>query len=583
MKSFFKVFLASFLAMVLFSIVAFLCTLAFISGLASQDVVKTGPRAVLVLDLSKHYPEIGIVNPLNSFSDDQEDVPSLYDVLRMIRHAEKDSSVKGLYINCNSNPNGMASSSELRKAILDFKATGRFVYAYGELISQEAYYVASAADKLYCNPRGGVDWSGMDIQLMFMKGLLEKLEIEPQIFYAGRFKSATEPLRETKMTDANRLQLRELLQDVYGNILSEVGASRNMDTAALHEYASEFLIRNASDALQYKLVDGLKYDDEVRNEIKDKLGVDKYDKINFVSLPTYAKAVSFKPRGRDQIAVIYAAGDIMDGKGDRDVIGSETYRNLVRKARLNKDIKAIVFRINSGGGSALASEVIWRELALAKKEKPVVVSFGDVSASGGYYLSCAADSIFAMPNTITGSIGVFAVVPNLQDFFNHKLGITFDEVSTSANPNLITVAKPLSPAQRTYMQNMVDSTYMNFKERVANGRNLDMAYVDSIGQGRVWSGRAGSKIGLVDRLGSLDDAIACAARMAETSNYRLKEYPESHNLLDYFLGNYQQQTKQKILEEELGAEGMKTYQTLKKARQMVGVTQAKLPFEFTIQ
>lgn len=584
MKSFFKIFLASFLAFLVLCVIIFFIFIGVISSLTSSEKEKTGAKAVLVVDLSRNYPEIGVENPLARFSGkDGEDVPSLYDVVRMIKYAKTDTAVKGIYIKCGSNANSMGSSQEIRNAIIDFKGSGKFVYAYGDVISQSGYSVGNVADKIYCNPKGGVDWRGYAIQLAYVKGLLQKLEIEPQIFYAGKFKSATEPFRETQMTDANRLQLNVLLSDMYGRLLLQTAEARKLDTAALHQYANDYRIQYAADAVKYNLIDGLKYDDEVREEIAKKLGGVQLDKLNLIGLPKYAKAIDFRREGKDKIAVIYAQGDIIDGKGDRDKIGSTTYRDLVRKARLDKNIKAIVIRINSGGGSALASENIWRELTLARKDKPVVVSFGDVAASGAYYLSCNADSIFAQTNTITGSIGVFTLLPNMQKFFNNKLGITFDGVKTGSQADMLTATKPLTPAQRIYLQSSIDSVYLTFKERVASGRKKDINYIDSIGQGRVWSGSRAIELGLVDRLGGLEDAIACAARMAKTSDYRLREYPEPHNVLEMIFGSFEKDATRSAMKKELGEDGMKMYQTIKSVKAMVGVAQTRIPFEMTIE
>ena len=585
MKSFFKIFLASFLAFVVLCVIIVFVFIGIVASITADEKVRTGAKAVLVVDLAHNYPEIGVENPLARFSGkDDGDAPSLYDVVRMIHYAKTDSAVKGIYLKCGSNANGMGSSQEIRNALIDFKASGKFIYAYGDVITQGGYSVGNIANKIYCNPKGGVDWRGFAIQLAFLKGLLQKLEIEPQIFYAGKFKSATEPFRETSMTDANRLQLSVMMNDMYGRLLQQTAEARKLDTATLHQYANEYRIQYAADAVKYGLVDGLKYDDEVKTEIAAKLGGVKLDKLNFITVQKYAKAVDFKLDGKEKIAVIYAQGDIIDGKGDRDMIGSFTYRDLVRKARLDDKIKAIVIRINSGGGSALASENIWRELALARKAKPVVVSFGDVAASGAYYLSCNADSIFAQTNTITGSIGVFTMLPNLQKFFNDKLGITFDGVKTAPQADMLSATKPLTPAQKMFLQNSVDSTYFTFKDRVAQGRKKDINYIDSIGQGRVWSGSRALELGLVDRLGGLNDAIACAARMAKVSDYRLREYPEPHNVLDMiFGGGYEKDAAKSALKSELGEDGVKTYQTMKRVKQMVGVTQARIPFEFTIE
>jgi protease-4 len=488
MGSFIKIFFAALVALVVFSLVGVLFVSGIVGGLFSTKKPDIGAKAVLVVDLNESYHEQMQDNPLKSLSDDEYNVPGVYDVIRIINVAKKDSSIKGIYIKCNGNGNGFATSEEIRNALYDFKQSGKFIYAYGDVIPQKAYYVANVADKIYCNPMGGVDWKGFAIEEMFLKGLLEKLEIQPQIFYAGKFKSATEPFREEKMTEANRIQLTELLNQFYNMLLYKTASTRQLDTATLRRCVNEHLIQYANDALKYKLVDGLKYDDEVKDELKTKLFVEKSQKINFVSLEKYGAAVNFKKTGSDKIALIYAQGDIVDGKGDQDLIGSETYRKLIKNARLDKDIKAVVIRINSGGGSALASENIWREITITRKEKPVVISFGDVAASGGYYLSCNADSIFAQANTITGSIGVFSLLPNMQQFFKNKLGITFDVVKTAPDADELSTSKPLTEMQKRFFQNSVDTIYKDFKTRVADGRKKNIEYVDSIGQGRVWIG-----------------------------------------------------------------------------------------------
>ena len=305
-------------------------------------------------------------------------------------------------------------------------------------------------------------------------------------------------------------------------------------------------------------------------------------KLNLVDLGKYAESVDIKKEGKDKIALIYAQGNIVDGKGQDESIGSESYRNIIRKARTDKSIKAIVLRINSGGGSAMASENIWRELTLARKEKPVVLSFGDVSASGGYYLSCNADSIFAQPTTITGSIGVFSLLPNMQKFVKNKLGVSFDGVKTGPSALGLNVTAPLSDLQKKWLQADVDSIYFTFTSRVAAGRKKERAYIDSIGQGRIWSGRRAVKLGLVDRLGGLQDAIDCAARMAKTTDYRLREFPEPVNFIEKILGNYQSNVKKDLLQQELGVEGVRAWHTVKEAKALIGITQTRLPFEFFI-
>jgi protease-4 len=585
MQGFFKSFFAALLALVVFGVMVVFIGMGVAGSLLSPARPEVGGKAVLMLDLGQSFKEQTQDNPLSDLgSDDQYDAPGVYDVVRLLRYAKTDSAIKGVFVKCNSDANGFATNEEIRQALADFKKGGKFVYAYGEGISQKAYYVATVADKIYCNPKGDVEWKGFAAEMLYLKTALQKLEIDPQIFYAGKFKSATEPLREDHMTDANRLQLTQLLTDFYDRLLRTTATSRGLDSAVLRKCVNEHLIRYPSDALAYKLIDGLRYDDEVKDELRQKLGVDSHSWINFVSLGKYAKAVNYKGLGKDKISLIYAEGDVVDGKGDKDEIGSDTYRWLIRKARFDKDVKAIVIRVNSGGGSSLASENIWREVTLARKEKPVVISFGDVAASGAYYLSCNADSIFAMPGTITGSIGVFTVIPNLQSFFKNKLGVTFDVVKTAPEADLISTTRPLTAAERLLVQSAIDTIYTNFKTRVADGRKKDVGFVDSIAQGRIWSGTMGLSLGLVDRIGTLQDAVDCAARMGKTHDYRLVEYPEPKSFLDRILGTYKHSMSTKAaVREEMGEEGYRTWITLKKVKSMIGVSQTRLPFDLNIE
>lgn len=585
MRSFLKIFLASFLALLLFVLIGFLILIAVVAGMTSDGKPNLGSKGVLVIDLTKEYKEQKNDNPLNTLRGNaDENVPGLYDVVRMIAYAKKDSAVKGIYIKSDDNANGYASSEELRNAIIDFKQSGKFVIAFGDVLSQKAYYVASAADKVYCNPKGTVDWRGMESTLFFLKGTLEKLEIEPQIFYAGKFKSATEPLRAYQMTEPNRLQTSVYLNDLYSRILLAAAEKSKSDTGSLHQLANTGAVQTATEALRYRLIDGVKYDDQVKNEIIKNIKIGADEEINFISLGKYAKAVDFTPNGGDRIAIIYAEGDITDGKGDEGTtIGSDNFRNIIRKARLDKNIKAIVFRVNSPGGSALASEEIWREITLAKKAKPVVVSFGDVAASGGYYISCGADSIFAQPNTITGSIGVFGIIPNMKKFFNDKLGITFDGVKTSPFADMPSASRPLNAAEKQFVQNSVDTIYTTFKTRVSQGRRLPLQVVDSIAQGRVWTGQRALGIGLVDKLGNINDAVACAARMSKLKEYTLREYPEKKNFLEDLLKNYKEETKIETIKEEIGVQQYSILKQLKNIRSMVGIPQTRLPFDFDIR
>lgn len=584
MRSFLKFFLAAFTALVVFSLIGVLILLAIAGSIASSEKITIASKSVLVIDLSKRFTDKKPDNTIARLSGDNDIfATSLYDAIRLIQHAKKDSAIKGIYIKCNENANGFAASEEIRNALLDFRKSNKFITAYGDVISQKAYFVASAADKIYCNPKGVLEWKGFASQLFFMKNALQKLEIEPQIFYAGKFKSATEPLREEKMTEANRLQTTVWLGDLYSHFLQSTANERNIDTATLHRYANAYMIKTPDDALQYKLLDGLKYDDEVKDEIREKLKLTTDDKIEFVPLGSYGEAVNIKKYNSNRIAVIYAEGEIVYGKGGLQQVGSDEFRMLINKATKDKNIKAIVLRVNSPGGSALASEIIWRETILARKAgKPFVVSMGDVAASGGYYIACAADSIFAQPNTITGSIGVFGIVPNMRDFFKNKLGVTFDEVKTAPHADIGTVSRPLNESERLIIQSEIDTVYRDFKTRVSDGRKKDMLYIDSIAQGRVWTGARAKEAGLVDHLGGLDEAVACAARMARLTEYDLREYPEPASFWDMFKNNYEKAIKMKTIKDELGWDQYQLYEKLKSLQQMTGTTQARMPYEVIV-
>lgn len=579
MKSFFKIFFASFLALIVFTIISMLIFFGVIGSMISGSKPEVANKSVLVLDLNKTYHEQqseGFLSLLES--NNLNPVPGLFDVVRMIDYARGDSAIKVLYIKASQNPNGFGTSEELRNAVQRFRESGKFVIAYGETMDQKSYYVASAANKIYCHPEGGLDWRGLAINTVFFKGLLDKLEIEPQIFYAGKFKSATEPFRVQKMTDPNRLQTTELLNDIYSNLLMEVSQARKIDTAALHNLAINGTIQTANDALTAGLIDGTWYDDQVKSELLKKLGLKETDKLKFVSMEDYGQAREYKTFKGDKMAIIYAEGNIVDGKVATDqVVASENYISLLRKIRLDKNIKAVVLRVNSPGGSALASDGIWREITLMKKEKPVVVSMGDLAASGGYYISCAADSIFAEPGTLTGSIGVFGIVANMQKLFNQKLGITFDGVKTAPYADMGNISRPLTAPEQRMIQASIDTIYHVFKSRVAEGRKLNMDYVDSIAQGHVYTGQRAIDIKLVDRIGYLQDAVETAAKMADLKTYWVKEYPEKKTFFQQLMSSASGTSVSKnALKETMGEKEYKYFEQIKELKQMTNGTQARL-------
>lgn len=582
MWNFFKIVLACLLALVVFSLLAVFFLVSMAGGLAAKDKPRIASNSVIVLDLAQHYREQVTQNPLAILSSNQSDVPGLYDVIRLLKLAKADKNIAGIYIIANTNPNGFAASDEIRNALKDFKSGGKFVMAHGDIMTQSAYSVANIAGKIYVSPQGYLEWDGYSVELAFVKGTLDKLDIEPQIFYAGKFKSATEPFRAAEMTPENELQTSVWLNDLYSDFLVKTAEVRKKDTASLHRLANEAAIQTANDAVTNGLVDGVKYDDELKDEIKTNLGIGKYDRINFITINTYYAASNIRKRSGDKIALIYAEGNIVDGKSEEG-IGGETYRNLVRKARLDRSIKAIVLRVNSGGGSAMASEAIWRELALAKHEKPVIVSFGDVAASGGYYIACAADSIFALPTTITGSIGVFGIIPNMQSFFKNKLGITFDGVKTSPYADAGAIYRPLNEPEKKMVQASVDLIYTTFKQRVAEGRKRDTTYIDSIAQGRVWTGLKAKDIGLIDRFGGIEDAIVAAAAKAGLTDYSVREYPEPQSIFDKIFGKDDPMSYTDKIKKEIGEDNFKIYQEIKRVREMSNSVQTRLPFEFYIR
>lgn len=587
MKNFFKIFFASLLALIVFTMLAFFVFVGIIGLIASastSDAPEIKSKSVLVLDLSETFPEQSKEDPFAVFMNTTDkEIPSLYDMVRMIKAAKNDTLIKGIYIQGAGNGNGFAASEELRKALEDFKSSKKFIWSYGETMSQKAYYVTSVSDFVAVHPQGGLEFFGMSSSLFFIKGMLEKLDIQPQIFYAGKFKSATEPFREYKMTDANRLQTSIWLGDLYSHMLVSVGRSRKMDTAALRKLAVTGAIQSAGDAKNNGLVDDLLYDDQFKSQLNKKLGNGANDKINFVTFHDYARSADYRQSGSNRLAIVFADGDIDGSNESEGTVGSDAYRALLRKIRLDNSIKAVVLRVNSPGGSSLASDVMWRELELMKQQKPVVVSMGDVAASGGYYISCNADSIFANESTITGSIGVFGIIPNMEKFFNNKLGVSFDRVKTGPYADLGGIDRALTEPEKKFIQSSIDSTYYTFKSRVAAGRKKTVDMVDTIAQGRVWTGSRALGVGLVDRIGTLQDAVNCAARLGKITSYSVREYPEKKSFIEKITGSTEKSIRQRLVKKEIDEVAWRWMEEGKKIRKMAGIPQAKLPFTFDLR
>jgi len=578
MKSFFKSFFATLLALVVFSFLGFFILAGIAAAFSSDEKTTIKQNSVLVIDASESFPEKGKNDPFSELlSKKNGKIPSLSELIGFIHYAKKDSSIKGIYIKCSQNPNGYAATEEIRKAIIDFKKSKKFVIAYGETITQKGYMMGNVADQIYTHPQGGLEWNGFSYETMFLKGLLDKLEIQPQVFYAGKFKSATEPFRYTQMSEANKLQTSVWLTSIYNSFIQGTADQRGLQVDALKAIADEGKVQRASDALHYKLVDGLLYDDQLKKIISKKVNHSEKGDISFVSVNEYAGAIALRGSGSGKIAVVYADGDVVMGKNERESIASDDYRILLQKIRNDQSIDAVVIRVNSPGGSSLASDIIWREIDLLKKEKPVVVSMGDLAASGGYYIACGADSIFANANTITGSIGVFSIIPNVTNFMKNKLGITFDRVNTGKYADAPSATRQLTTIEQNFLQSGVDSVYHTFKTRVAAGRKKNIEYIDSIAQGRVWTGSDAIKVGLVDKIGTLEDAIQSSARMAHVKGYSLKSFPESKSFIDDFIEGYKNEVKVKSIQQEIGLEQWQMLQQMKSIKQMMGHTQARLP------
>lgn len=586
MKQFFKMFFASLLAMIVTGVIIFgvfigLIVAAVKEGSKTETQTTVADNSVLTIDLSKTMHERSERNSLAVFSDGDENSAGVYDAIKALQAAKDDSKIKGILIKLNPSANGWATMQQLRNAIVDFRKSGKFVYAYGENITQGAYYMATAADSIYLNPMGDMELKGFATILAFFKGTLDKLELEPEIFYAGKFKSATEPFRADKMSDANRIQVAEFQKDFWSEFLNAASTFSKQDTATLYQLAASGAIEFPQDALKNKLVSNLLYWDQVEDRIKAKTGGKEKDKVKYVSLSEYAATINEGSAGDSRVAVLYAEGSIVDGESDDDYqIASQNMIEQIRKLRNNDKVKAVVLRVNSGGGSALASEVILRELQLLKAKKPLVASMGDVAASGGYYILCQADSIFALPNTITGSIGVFTMMFNTEKLMRNKLGVTFDGVKNAPYADFPNGTRALTADESAKVQRSVDNIYMIFKSRVATGRKMDITLVDSFAQGRVWSGTDALSIKLIDGLGDLDRAIASAASLAKLKDYDVVTYPEPvdkfESLMRRFKGNNASVAEQ-MVKAEFGKE-YDWYKQLKELRRMNGAAMAMMPF-----
>ncbi len=587
MKQFFKFAFASclgvFLFVVIFGIWGIGSAVRMASNQSKAKPIK--PNSILELDFSKSVPEL-TDNTSERDPFQQESILGLHAATAALARAKNDPNIKGILIKPQlGHGMGHATASSMRRALEDFKKSGKFIVAYADALSQGGYYMASVADKITVSPLGMVEFDGFASDMPFFKDMLDKIGVKTQVYYAGQFKSATEPFRFNAMSPQNRMQVREYLGGLYDIFLANISKSRNIQVADLYSIANEMKVRTPQDGVKYKLIDAVGYYDEVLADLRKRLALKEDDKIASVGLETYDESNPAKKdfKSNDKIAVVYAEGNIVLGGTSEDGGGIEgnRYAKIIRQLRMDKKVRAIVLRINSGGGSALASDLILRELDLAKKAgKPVIASFGDVAASGGYFIAAHADSIFAENNTITGSIGVFSLIPSFQKTLNEKMGIHFDTVKTAKYAALSAV-RDFSEDEGKIFQTMTDTIYENFLSLVGSGRKMTRDQVHAIAQGRVWTGAKGLEIGLVDKIGNLDAAIAAAAAKAGLTDYRTTEYPKLkeplEQIIDKFTGKKSNETKQSFLKSELGAM-YPYYEQIRLMQTMQGI-QARMPFD----
>jgi protease-4 len=551
MKNFLKYTLAGIVAIFISAFLMLIISVGIlqiaISGAEKETVVKD--NSILVLNFENEIVDRHTENPFDNL--EIPGMPSiartgLNDILNSIEKAKKDARIKGIFLHLSTVNAGLASIREIRQALEAYKDSSNFIIAYSDSYTQGAYYLASVADEIYMQPVGSLSFSGLSANVMFFTGLLEKIGVQPEIIRHGKFKSAVEPFMYKKMSEENRLQTSTYVGSLWETILSDISASKNISVEKLQSIADNVVEASAKEAVEHGLINQAMYREEIVQYLKEKSGIDAKEDLNLLSLKEYKKVPETNKTklSRNKIAVIYAEGTIVTGEGGDGDMGSETILKAFREARKDSSIKAIVFRVNSPGGSALASDIMWHEVKLAQAVKPVIVSMGNYAASGGYYISCAADSIFADPATITGSIGVFGLMFNAQVLLNKKLDIHFDGVKTARHADLGSLDKSLTDEQRAIVQKSIEEIYDIFISHVAEGRKISKEQVDEIGQGRVWSGKNAIDIKLIDAFGGLKRATLSAATMANiTDDYRIVEYPKVKTPIEQIMADLSGETR----------------------------------------
>lgn len=585
MKSFLKYTLATITGILLSTMLLIFFLVIIIVASSSDKPVEAKPNSILLMKLNDRIVDRAVDNPFDFFPTGLPSIREmgLNDIIDNLRKAKKDDNIKGIYLQLTSFNAGSGTCEEIRNALLDFKESGKFIVAFGDIYTQKTYYLASVADSVFMNPEGKFFLRGLSSEILFFKGALDKLGIEAQVIRHGDYKSFVEPYTNEKMSPENKQQTLTWIGSIWKHMLEGIGEQRGIEPETLNRLADELAITSAKDALENGLIDRLKYKDEVINALKELTGTESKKDLKAITLRKYTKVPvkrDYKGIAKDKVAVIYAHGDILLGNTGEGTISSERISKAIRQARRDSSVKAIVLRVNSGGGGVLASDIIWREVDLASKTKPLVASMGDVAASGGYYILAPADIILAQPNTVTGSIGVFAIFPNMKSFFNNKLGITTDVASTNPHADFGSPFRPLSADEKTMLQTLVEDTYDSFVNKVSEGRQMTWEEVDAIGEGRVWSGENAVENGLIDGYGGLQDAIEKAADLAELEKYRVLSLPKLENPIEQFIKALAENTRTRRLKKELG-QFYPYFETLSELEGLSGI-QARLPFRFEL-
>ncbi len=589
MKQFLKFTLATITGIILTSVIFFITMIAGLSALvASGDKPATiSENSILVLKAGVPVPDRGNDDPfagIDIFSMSFTPTPGLNEILSNIRKASTDDNVKGILIETGLLPSGWATTGEIRDALIEFRNDGKFVIAYSDYVmTQECYYLSTAADKIYIHPGSMVDFKGLSSEVMFYKKALEKIGVDVQVTRHGKFKGAVEPFILDKLSDENKAQINDYVGSIWGHVLSGISEARGLPVETLNKLADNLTGNIADDAFRSNLVDGLMFRDQLIDTLKSLSGTAQDNDLNLVSMTKYAKVpiLSKNYSSKNKIALIYASGNIVMGKGNENNIGGNHYADVIRKVRLDTSFKAIVLRVNSPGGNAIASDIMWRELELAAKVKPVVVSMGNYAASGGYYISAPGTKIYASPATISGSIGVFGLIPNAGELLEKKLGLNTEIVSTNKNSDFPSIYRPMNVYEQQIMQTSIEKVYSDFVGKVASGREMTPESVDSIGQGRVWSGISAQKMGLVDEMGGLRAAVKGAAELAGIETWSVRELPEVEDPYTRLLTQLEGEVKLRILKNELG-ESVKYFNLVKEISELSGI-QARLPYFIEIR